>query len=85
MKQVVHATNVANIKLMLVYVPSLLPLQTYFLVPSHGITLFTMDSFENQFIDGIKKIRDLKQRPDVDKIFKTADVQQKIDQMMASF
>ena len=49
-----------------------------------------MDNFENQIIDAIKKIRDLRQSPDVDRIFRTiakdaatsislADVQQKID------
>ena len=54
-----------------------------------------MDNFENQIIDAIKKIRDLRQRPDLDRIFRTitkdaatnislADVQQKIDQMISS-
>ena len=54
-----------------------------------------MDNFENQIIDAIKKIRDLRQRPDADRIFRTitkdaatnislADVQQKIDQMISS-
>ena len=54
-----------------------------------------MDNFENQIIHAIKKIRDLRQRPDVDRIFRTitkdaatnislADVQQKIDQMISS-
>ena len=54
-----------------------------------------MDNFENQIIDAIKKIRDLRQRPDVDRIFRTitkdpatkislADVQQKINQMISS-
>ena len=49
-----------------------------------------MDIFENQIIDAIEKIRDLRQRPDADRIFRTitknaatniplADVQQKID------
>ena len=57
--------------------------------------LFMMDNFENQIIHAIKKIRDLRQRPDVDRIFRTitkdaatnislADVQQKIDQMISS-
>ena len=52
-----------------------------------------MDNFENQIIDTIKKITDLRQRPDVDRIYRTitrdattnvslADVQQKIGQMM---
>ena len=54
-----------------------------------------MDNFENQIIDAIKKITDLRQRPDVDRIYRTitrdattnvslADVQQKIGQMMWS-
>ena len=54
-----------------------------------------MDNFENQIIDAIKKISDLRQRLDADKSFKTitkdaatnislADVQQKIDQMISS-
>ena len=54
-----------------------------------------VDNFENQIIHAIKKIRDLRQRPDVDRIFRTitkdaatnislADVQQKIDQMISS-
>ena len=54
-----------------------------------------MNNFENQIIHAIKKIRDLRQRPDVDRIFRTitkdaatnislADVQQKIDQMISS-
>ena len=54
-----------------------------------------MDNFENQIIHAIKKIRDLRQRPDVDRIFRTitkdaatnislADVQPKIDQMISS-
>ena len=54
-----------------------------------------MDNFENQIIHAIKKIRDLRQRLDVDRIFRTitkdaatnislADVQQKIDQMISS-
>ena len=30
-----------------------------------------MDNFENQIIDAIKNISDLRQRLDVDKIFKT--------------
>ena len=49
-----------------------------------------MDNFENQIIHAIKKIRDLRQRLDVDRIFRTitkdaatnislADIQQKID------
>ena len=51
--------------------------------------LFMMDNFENQIIDAIKKIRDLRQRSDADRIFRTitkdaatnislADVQQMI-------
>ena len=54
-----------------------------------------MDNFENQVIHAIKKIRDLRQKPDADRIFRTitkkaatdissADVQQKIDQMISS-
>ena len=54
-----------------------------------------MDNFENQIIDAIKKISDLRQRLDADKSFKIvtkdaatnislADVQQKIDQMISS-
>ena len=54
-----------------------------------------MDNFENQIIDAIKKIRDLRQRPGEVRIFRTitkdaatnislADVQQKIDQMISS-
>ena len=54
-----------------------------------------MDNFENQIIHAIKKIRYLRKRPDVDRIFRTitkdaatnislADVQQKIDQMISS-
>ena len=54
-----------------------------------------MDNFENQIIHAIQKIRDLRQRPDVERIFRTiakdaamnislADVQQKIDQMISS-
>ena len=54
-----------------------------------------MDNFENQILDAIKKIRDLRQRPDADRIFRTitnsiatnislADVQQKIDQTISS-
>ena len=54
-----------------------------------------MDNFENQIIDAIKKIRDLRQRSDADRIFRTitkdaatnislADVQQKVDQMISS-
>ena len=54
-----------------------------------------MDNFENQIIHAIQKIRDLRQRPDVDRIFRTitkdaatnislADVQQKIVQMISS-
>ena len=57
--------------------------------------LFMMDNFENQIIDAIKKIRDLRQRSDADRIFRTitkdaatnislADVQQKVDQMISS-
>ena len=52
--------------------------------------LFMMDNFEHQIIGAIKKISDLRQRPDPDRIFRTitkdaatnisvADVQQKID------
>ena len=54
-----------------------------------------MNNFENQIIDAIKKIRDLRQRPGAVRIFRTitkdaatnislADVQQKIDQMISS-
>ena len=54
-----------------------------------------MDNFEDQIIHAIKKITDLRQRPDADRIFRTitkdaatnislADVQQKIDQMISS-
>ena len=54
-----------------------------------------MDSFENKIIDGIQKIRDLKQRSHANRIFKTitkdaamnassADIQRQIDQMIAS-
>ena len=54
-----------------------------------------MDNFENQIIHAIKKIRDLRPRPDADRIFRTitkdaatnislVDVQQKIDQMISS-
>ena len=50
----------------------------------------TMDSFENKIIEGIQKIRDLKQRSHANRIFKTitkdaamnassADIQRKID------
>ena len=60
-----------------------------------AIIVFIMDNFENQIIDAIKKIRDLRQRPDADRIFRTitkdaatnislADVQKKIDQMIFS-
>ena len=53
------------------------------------------DNFENQITDAIKKIRNLRQRPDMDRKFRTiakdaatnislADVQQKIDQMISS-
>ena len=53
-----------------------------------------MDNFENQIIHAIKKIRDLRQRPDADRIFETitkdtaaniclAYVQQKIDQLIS--
>ena len=49
-----------------------------------------MDNFENQIIHAIKKTKDLRQRPDVNRIFRTitkdaatnislADIQQKID------
>ena len=52
--------------------------------------LSMMDEFENQIIHAIKKIRDLRQRPDADRIFSTitkdaatnislADVQKRID------
>ena len=55
-----------------------------------------IDNFENQIIDAIKKIRDLRQRPDAYRIFTTitedaatnislAHVQQEIDQMISSF
>ena len=55
-----------------------------------------IDNFENQIIDAIKKIRDLRQRPDANRIFRTitedaatnislADVKQEIDQMISSF
>ena len=54
-----------------------------------------MNNFDNQIIDAIKKIRDLRQRPDADRTFRTitkdaatnislADVPQKIDQMISS-
>ena len=54
-----------------------------------------MDNFKNQIINTIKKIRDLGQIPDADRIFRTitndaatnislADVQQKIDQITSS-
>ena len=54
-----------------------------------------MDNFKNQIINTIKKIRDLGQIPDADRIFRTitndaatnislADVQQKIDQIISS-
>ena len=57
--------------------------------------LFMIDNFLNQIIHAIKKIRDLRQRPDADRIFRTitndaatnmslADVQQKIGQMISS-
>ena len=53
-----------------------------------------MDDFENQIIHVIKKIRDLRQRPDADRTFRTitedaatniclADIQQKIDQIIS--
>ena len=51
-----------------------------------------MDNFENQIIHAIKKIRDLRQRPDAERIFRTqmilqqiclVDVQQKIDQIIS--
>ena len=51
-----------------------------------------MDNFENQIIHAIKKIRDLRQRPDAERIFRTqmilqqiclADVQQNIDQIIS--
>ena len=53
-----------------------------------------MDNFENQIIHAIKKIRDLRQTPDADRIFRTitkdaaankclAYVQQKIDQIIS--
>ena len=55
-----------------------------------------IDNFENQIIDAIKKIRDPRQRPDANRIFRTitedaatnislADVKQEIDQMISSF
>ena len=54
-----------------------------------------MDNFENQIIHAIKKTKDLRQRPDVNRIFRTitkdaatnislADVQQKVDQIISS-
>ena len=54
-----------------------------------------MDNFENQIIHAIKKTKDLRQRPDVNRIFRTitkdaatnislADVEQKIDQVISS-
>ena len=54
-----------------------------------------MDNFEDQIIHAIKKITDLRQRPDADRIFRTitkdaatnislGDVQQKIDQVILS-
>ena len=53
-----------------------------------------MDNFENQIIHAIKKIRDLRQRPDADRTFRTitkdavtniclAYVEQKIDQIIS--
>ena len=54
-----------------------------------------MDSFENQIISAIKKIRNANRRPDVEKIFKTMtkesasnltldDVQQKLHEMQST-
>ena len=54
-----------------------------------------MDNFENQIIYAIKKTKDPRQRPDVNRIFRTitkdaatnislADVQQKVDQIIPS-
>ena len=54
-----------------------------------------MDSFENQIISAIKKIRNANRRPDAEKIFKTItkesasnltldDVQQKLHEMQSS-
>ena len=53
-----------------------------------------MDDFENQIIHVIKKIRDLRQRSDADRTFRTitedaatniclANIQQKIDQIIS--
>ena len=58
--------------------------------------LFAMDSFENQIISAIKKIRNANRRPDAEKIFKTItkesasnvtldDIQQKLHEMQSSF
>ena len=58
--------------------------------------LFVMDSFENQIISAIKKIRNANRRPDAEKIFKTItkesasnvtldDIQQKLHEMQSSF
>ena len=54
-----------------------------------------MDSFENQIISAIKKIRNANRRPDAEKIFKTItkdsasnvtldDIQQKLHEMQSS-
>ena len=53
-----------------------------------------MDNFENQIIDAMKKIRDFRQRPDAERIFRTitkdaatnvslTDVQEKIDKVIS--
>ena len=55
-----------------------------------------MDSFENQIISAIKKIRNVNRRPDAEKIFKTItkqsasnltlhDVQQKLHEVQTTF
>ena len=57
--------------------------------------LFVMDSFENQIITAIKKIRNANRRPDAEKIFKTItkesasnltldDVQQKLNEIQST-
>ena len=59
------------------------------------LLLFVMDSFENQIISAIKKIRNANRRPDAEKIFKTItkesasnltldDIQQKLHEMQSS-
>ena len=57
--------------------------------------LFVMDSFENQIITAIKKIRNANRRPDAEKIFKTItkesasnltldDIRQKLNKMQST-